>query len=168
MRSDQIAIIGFVVLLLGACAQPTPPTGPQKPASQRKAPAVTNKPEPAQATPETKPVRSGQVTSIAMGQLFTMSQSGGVLIIDTRPPLFYRLGHIHGATNLPLIKYAKIIQEKRPEIDAAVQAGKILVTYCQNVNCPDAHKLAKKLSLLGYDVSVYGGGWEQWKHAGLQ
>ncbi len=75
-----------------------------------------------------------------------MVQTGNVYLIDTRPPLFFRLGHIGGANSLPLIKYDKALASQRAQLDAAAKSGKPIVTYCQNTHCPDAHRMAKKLA----------------------
>ena len=37
------------------------------------------------------------------------------------------MGHIDVANSLPLIKYDKVILEKKPQIEAALKAGKIIV-----------------------------------------
>lgn len=63
-----------------------------------------------------------------------------MLLIDVRPQLYYRLGHIDEAESLPLVKYNKSIATKRQILDTALKSGKIIVLYCQNVNCPDTHK----------------------------
>ncbi|BDS04963.1 hypothetical protein NT6N_00030 [Oceaniferula spumae] len=139
-------------------AKPTPAV--QKAPST---PVQVKKPE--TTKPATKP---GSVTSIDVGRVFTMKQSDQAHVIDVRPPLYYRLGHIDGADSMPLIKFDKVIASKRPQLDAAVKAGKVIVLYCQNSNCPDAHKTAVKLAKLGYSTSVYRGGWEEWKQAGLE
>lgn len=170
MKLNSLNYLGAAAtLLIAACSDPTPPpvpVAPVKPVATKpvETPQV-DKPVPVPIPPTVKP---GQITSVDMGQLFTMSQTGKLYLIDTRPPLFFRLGHIDGANSLPLIKYDKAILDKKPQIDAASKAGKVIVAYCQNVNCPDAHKLATKLSRMGYNVSIYSGGWEEWKRSGIQ
>lgn len=157
-------------LVFAACADPEPPTAPPAapttpaPAAAPTARAEVKKPEPAAPRPA---VRPGKLTSIGIDRLFPLKQAGKVLVVDVRPPLYYRLGHIEGAGSLPLVKYDKTIAAKRPWLDAAVKGGKHIVLYCQNSHCPDAHKTALKLVKLGYDVSVYRGGWEEWKRAGF-
>ena len=113
---------------MAACSDPTPTTVlvvPVKPIAAKlvKTPQV-DKSAPAPSKPAVKP---GKITSVDMGQLFTMSQTGKVYLIDTRPPLYFRLGHIDVANSLPLIKYDKVILEKKPQIEAALKAGKIIV-----------------------------------------
>ena len=78
------------------------------------------------------------------------------------------MGHIEEAISLPLKKFDKVIDSRRAMLDSALKAGRVVVLYCQNVKCPEAHIMAEKLAALGYSVSVYKGGWEEWKQAGLQ
>jgi len=153
-------------LFFSACTDTPPPV--VKPIQKVESKPIIKKPTPQpKVTAPVTVVKPGALTSIDMGRLFSMSQTGKTLLIDVRPPLYYRLGHIDGAESLPLIRYDKLIDSKRPMLDAAVKANKIIVLYCQNVNCPDAHKLGTKLIKLGYSVSVYRGGWEEWREAGL-
>jgi len=112
-------------------------------------------------------VEPGQVTGVEMEQLFNLVHANRVLIVDCRPPIYYHLGHIDGAMNLPLRKYDKVIESRKGSIEKALADNKVVVLYCQNVNCPDAYAAAKKLTALGYSVSIYKGGWEEWKQAGL-
>ena len=112
---------------MAACSDPTPTTVlvvPVKPVAAKlvKTPQV-DKSAPAPSKPAAKP---GKITSVDMGQLFTMSQTGKVYLIDTRPPLYFRLGHIDGANSLPLIKYDKVILEKKPQIEDALKPVKII------------------------------------------
>lgn len=102
-----------------------------------------------------------------MGRLFTMIQTDRVMLVDCRPPLFFRMGHLDGAINLPLKNYDAVIRERKQHLDQALASNKIIVLYCQNTECPDAYGVAKKLIILGYSVSIYKGGWEEWKRAGL-
>ena len=112
-------------------------------------------------------VKTGEITGVDMGRVFTMHQSGRLLLIDCRPAFYFHRGHIKGAINLPLKKYDKLINDRQKHLKSAVAAKKIIVLYCQNVKCPDAYAVAKKLIKLGYSVSIYKGGWEEWSRAGF-
>mgnify|MGYP001828289538 CR=1 FL=1 len=113
-------------------------------------------------------MKPGKVTQMAIDQLFPLRLEERVLMIDVRRPFFYRLGHVDGAVNLSLPDFAEVYPGVKPQLDAAVAAGKVIVTYCQNVNCPDAHTTAKALAARGYDVSIYRGGWDEWRTAGVE
>ncbi|MFK7909045.1 MAG: rhodanese-like domain-containing protein [Akkermansiaceae bacterium] len=163
------ALIFLAFAFLAACSDKTP----SQPAAVSPREGSNTEPKP---NPITKPlikkekksaVKPGQITGVEIGQLFILQQSGKVHLIDVRPPLYFRLGHIDGAVNFPLIKYDKRLAEQLPNIEQAIKAGKTVVLYCQNVNCPDAYKTGQKLIKLGHSVSIYKGGWEEWKKSGL-
>lgn len=113
-------------------------------------------------------VKMGEVTSISIEQLATLKMKDEVIMIDTRPKVFYAMGHVNGALSVPLKQVEKNYVIKQGEIEAAVKSGKLLVVYCANLECKDSHKMAVWLAEKGYDVSVFEGGWEMWKQAGLE
>ena len=112
-------------------------------------------------------VQAGQITGVDIGRLFTLIQEKRILLVDCRPPIFYRMGHIDDAINLPLKKYVKSIGMIRAHFDHALTERKVIVLYCQNIDCPDGYMFAKKIAEQGYSVSVYKGGWQEWKASGL-
>lgn len=114
-----------------------------------------------------KKIKPGEVTGVSIEQLFSLSESERVLLVDCRPGLFYRLGHIKGALNMPLKKYQAMNNANKAHFDRALADGRIIVFYCQNLNCPDAYLFAKAIAKEGYSTSVYKGGWEEWKASGL-
>lgn len=118
-------------------------------------------------TSPVQPIKAGEITVVSIDHLFGLMQTDQVLLIDCRPSFFYRMGHIDGAINLPAKKYDSVILSKKPKIDAALKANKVMVLYCQNLKCPDAYKVAKKFSLQGHAVTLYKGGWEEWGKAGF-
>lgn len=112
-------------------------------------------------------VKAGRLTSIDLTTLFPMHQTGQVMMVDARTPIFYTLGHIDGAVSLPLKQRAVKIPALMDQFKSAQADGKAIVVYCANLKCPDALSLAKILVLNGLDVSVYEEGWQEWKSAGL-
>lgn len=116
---------------------------------------------------KTQKVIPGQITGVDIERLFSLMQSQQVLLVDCRPGIYYHLGHIQDAMHLPLKKYARSLDTTKGLFDRALKEGKVIVIYCQNLNCPDAYLFAKGISAEGYSVSVYKGGWEEWKASGL-
>lgn len=112
-----------------------------------------------------KPLKS--ITELPIERVFELQQSGAILLIDTRSPIFYSLGHIGGAHSLPLKSFEKSFKESQSTIDSAVADGKKLVIYCQSEKCSDSYIMGKALQEIGYQVSVFKGGWELWKMSGL-
>ena len=120
-----------------------------------------------QAVAETAKPAKGQLTEVDLQRVFEMQGDGTMLLVDVRPPVFYGMGHIPGAINLPKRYFETSFPEKREELDAAVEAGKVIVLYCTNRQCRDGYLVGKDLARLGYSTSLYKGGWEEWKAAGL-
>ena len=117
-----------------------------------------------------KPVRMngrGEVSSISFEEFFARQEAGKVLLYDARHPIFYRIGHIPGAINIPLNDCDTTIHEREEEIKTALAEGKTIVTYCSGITCPDARSLARHISGFGYPASVFSGGWDAWNDAGL-
>jgi rhodanese-related sulfurtransferase len=109
----------------------------------------------------------GAVTSISFDQFYALHDAGKTMVFDARHPLFYRLGHIPGATNLPLPDCDTSIHKREEEIKAALAEGKTIVVYCSGITCPDARSVARRISGFGYPASVFHGGWDAWSKAGL-
>ncbi len=150
--------IPALALLITACASKPEPAAVQAPPASPEKPAYK------------KPVRMngrGKVSSITLEQFFTLHQSDKVMVFDARPAFFYNLGHIPGAINLPAKNCDESIHHREAEIKAALAAGKTLVTYCTSTTCPDARTLAIHLSGFGHPASVFSGGWNEWKDAGM-
>jgi len=162
-----------LTILIVSCAEQSPRTNrseikPSSVVETPSKPSVGASSVPASSVaPVEKKIQPGEITGVEMGRVFTMQQTGQVLLVDCRPPIFYRLGHLDGAINLPLKSYDALINRRKQSLDAALAARQTIVLYCQNTECPDAYAVAKKLIPLGYSVSIYKGGWEEWKRAGL-
>ena len=96
-------------------------------------------------------------------QMKKIVESGGAVILDVRPDLFYQLGHIHGALNLPRDDFEKGYAAMKEALDA--DNNRLIVVYCADSNCEDATLAADALKKLGYaHVSIYTGGWAEWRH----
>ena len=150
----------IVTALLAACADQVD----KNPASTL---PVSNAPQKKQDS-EPSPIKAGEITVVSLDHLFGLKQTGQVLLVDCRSALFYRMSHIDGAINLPTKKLDTELPSIKPQLDAAVKAGQIIVVYCQNEKCPYSYTVAKKLSEEGYTVTIYSGGWQEWKSAGFE
>lgn len=84
------------------------------------------------------------------------------LIIDARPCVFYELGHIPNAINLPLIDFELSLKKVSENYD--LKKFKRIILYCSDNECDDSAKLGQKLTSLGcVNILVYKGGWREWK-----
>ncbi len=150
-------------LALGACTEnPAAPPVTTSPSAEH--PATPEKPK-----FKKKPRMNGrgEVTSISLEQFFTLQQSDKAMIFDARPGFFYGLGHIPGAINLPKNNCEEAIHARESEIKAALDSGKTIVVYCSSFTCPDARAVAHYISGFGYPASIFSGGWDAWKNAGM-
>ena len=102
-----------------------------------------------------------------MTTFFALRETGKVLVYDVRPGIYYRLGHIPGAVSFARKAFDARFPQEKSNLDAAVAAGKPILLYCTDLNCPDGGVMAGWLAERGYSVSVYRGGWEEWKKAGM-
>jgi thiosulfate/3-mercaptopyruvate sulfurtransferase len=104
------------------------------------------------------------------------NSAAGVTILDARTPEFYsgesaggqpRAGHIPGANNVPfawLTGELSLLRDKaklqRLFDQAGAKKGNKVVTYCHIGMQASALYIAARV--LGYDVAVYDGSWEEW------
>ena len=161
-------LLGGLGLLFVACQsspqslpEPGPsPVGPQPGESV----AATKSVAVEEAAPAVEP---GKITQIGIEDLYVRVGEGTVLLVDVRPKAIHGFGHIEGSISLPLRSFKKSFPERKAELDAAIEAGKLIVLYCGHSKCPDAGITAKKLSDMGYRVCIYKGGLQEWRRAGL-
>jgi rhodanese-related sulfurtransferase len=158
--ASVLTVAGFVLV---SCTEPAanPPTAPAAPprtTAESPKPAFKKKP---------RMNGRGEITSISLEQFFELHQSGKALVFDARPAFFYGLGHIPGAVHLPKGDCDEAIHRREAEIKAALAEGKTLVVYCTSITCPDARTVARHLSGFGYPSSIFSGGWDAWKDAGM-
>jgi len=89
----------------------------------------------------------------------------GGLVLDARPEIFHRLGHVPGAISLPRDDFENAYATLR----ATLEAGKTrpLVVYCSGSSCEDSELVKKSLVALGYtQVAIFKDGWSEWQAAG--
>ena len=162
-RLRHALLVSVPALVLASCADTAP------------APAETKPAETAERAPEKKPYKKpprmnnrGEIGSISLSEVFSLQQSGQAMIFDARPAFFFGLGHLPGAINISAHgDMDTAIHKREKEIEAALAAGRTLVVYCTSPTCPDARTLARHLSGFGYPSSIFSGGWDEWKEAGL-
>ena len=83
-------------------------------------------------------------------------------LVEALPEKYYRDGHLPGALHLPHTDVAALADRVLPDKAAPI------VVYCASATCQNSHIEAKLLEQRGYaDVSVYGGGKQDWSEAGL-
>jgi rhodanese-related sulfurtransferase len=109
----------------------------------------------------------GEVSNISLEDFFQLHESGNALTIDARPSFVYQFGHVPGAINLPKSRCDEAIAKRDAEFRSAVAKGKKIVVYCTGLTCPDARTVADHLAASGISASVFDGGWDAWREAGM-
>lgn len=124
--------------------------------------------KPTSASPQAEPANAkGRISEMDIGTFFQLQGQNRAFLVDVRPALFYNLGHIPGAISLPKRSFKTLFPSAKAELDAALSAGKVIVLYCSDLDCPDGRNTALLLAKEGYSTSVYKGGWKEWKGSGL-
>lgn len=97
-------------------------------------------------------------------QVFVDQKQG--LVLDARPEIFHRLGHIPGALALPRDDFENFYRQHQAVLES--DKTQALVIYCSGGSCEDSDLIESALRKLGYtQISIFQGGWNEWKSAGL-
>ena len=105
----------------------------------------------------------GDVDLDAMRQLWAAHSA---LIIDARPEIFYRVGHIPSAISLPRDDFEAKYRELASELQN--YRNQPVVVYCSSNECEDSQMVAEALQRLGLaHVRLFRGGWSEWESQNL-
>ena len=89
----------------------------------------------------------------------------GGLVLDARPEIFHRLGHVPGAISLPRDDFENAYTVLREKLETG--KTRPIVLYCSGSSCEDSELVKKSLVALGYtQVAIFKGGWSEWQTAG--
>jgi rhodanese-related sulfurtransferase/DNA-binding transcriptional ArsR family regulator len=99
------------------------------------------------------------IEPLSAGELQERLASGKVVVLDVRPELEYRAGHIAGARSAPLSALASVARElpRRREI----------VAYCRGPYCVYADDAVRLLRREGLKARRLDVGFPDWRRAGL-
>lgn len=119
---------------------------------------------PPRGSPEVE--RAAVPEMIELEDFKTLLGDPQVLVLDARPEIFHRLGHVPGAVSLPRDDFENVYQQLRAKLEEDKERR--IVIYCASYSCKDAEILRKGLEALGYtQLTVFGGGWAEWTSAGM-
>ena len=114
----------------------------------------------------TVPAVAAEPRIIELDEFQAFVSEGRGLVIDARPELFFKLGHVPGAINLPRETFESDYPRRRNKLSAA-RAGEIAL-YCSEANCPDSSIVADLLGRLGYGrLLIYKEGWDEYSQTGM-
>jgi rhodanese-related sulfurtransferase/stalled ribosome alternative rescue factor ArfA len=103
--------------------------------------------------------KSGELETITIAELRRRLATGDVILIDVRPELEYRAGHIPGALCVPVEKLATFLR--------MLPRDKEIVAYCRGPFCFFSHKAVVSLTKKGFNARRLKSGLPDWRFAGL-
>jgi len=115
---------------------------------------------------EGRPLAVQSEGDVGLEEIRKISAARSALILDARPEVFYRVGHIPSALSLPRDDF-----ESSYRLLAAVlkpHREQPLVVYCSGSDCHDSQMVRDALQRLGYaHVRLFRGGWGEWQGENL-
>ncbi len=95
---------------------------------------------------------------ISYDEALAYFRSDTATFLDARHPFDYGLGHIKGAINIPLSEFDSSRQALQQ-----IPKSRLIVTYCDGVECNSSIGLALKLDSAGYSrIRIFFSGWREW------
>jgi len=83
------------------------------------------------------------------------------VILDARPEIFHRLGHVPGALSLSREEFERDYAKQKSLLET--NKNRTIAVYCSDSGCEDSQMVADALVKLGYQrVLVFKGGWGEW------
>lgn len=87
-----------------------------------------------------------------------------IVILDARPEVFHRLGHVPRALSLPRNDFEAAYARLKPWLTP----DRTIAVYCSDSDCEDSQMVADALVKLGCrHVGLFKGGWADWTAAQL-
>jgi rhodanese-related sulfurtransferase/biotin operon repressor len=103
--------------------------------------------------------RADELEAVSIVELRRRLATGDVVLIDVRPELEYRAGHIPGALSVPVEKLATVLR--------TLPHDKAIVAYCRGPFCLFSHEAVQKLRKKGFQARRLKLGLPDWRFAGL-
>jgi rhodanese-related sulfurtransferase/DNA-binding transcriptional ArsR family regulator len=99
------------------------------------------------------------LAAVDIDQLRALLTEGGVTLLDVRPTLEYRQGHIPGARSVPVDELERRLAE--------LPRDREVVAYCRGPYCVYSDEAAELLQRHGFTVRRLDEGFPEWRAAGL-
>jgi rhodanese-related sulfurtransferase len=114
---------------------------------------------------QSRPVQA-ETSDLDLRQFEAVVKGGQAIVLDARPEIFHRLGHVPGALSLPREDFDAAYARLKKQLED-FRAG-LIVVYCSDRSCDDSRLVQSRLSSFGFArVAVFPGGWEEWTGSGL-
>jgi rhodanese-related sulfurtransferase len=99
------------------------------------------------------------LAAVDLAELRRLVEEDTVTLLDVRPELEYRQGHIAGARSIPVDELERRLAE--------LPRDREVVAYCRGPYCVYADEAAQLLQEQGFNVRRMEGGFPEWRAAGL-
>jgi rhodanese-related sulfurtransferase len=100
---------------------------------------------------------------IPLVEAWSLYYADKALFLDARDAVSFYQGHITGALNVPPGEEQVLLKE----VMSRARSGRVIIAYCDGVDCPLSATLARSLQQSGVDsVRVLVDGWGRWRKAG--
>jgi rhodanese-related sulfurtransferase len=97
------------------------------------------------------------VETIGREELLERAARGEVVLVDVRPGVEFRAGHIDGARSIPIEELDRRLAE--------LPADREIVAYCRGPFCAYAHEAVRRLRAAGRSARRLEDGWPEWQIA---
>ena len=101
---------------------------------------------------------------LTLEEFSSLVNEKGAMILDTRPKIFYGLGHVPGALNLPRDDFENAYTAIKKQLDS--DRTQPIVIYCGGPPCESSMLVRDALSSMGFtNLAIFEGGWNAWTSA---
>ncbi len=104
-------------------------------------------------------IASDPLEPVERDELITRMREGAVMLIDVRPEVEYRAGHLPGAISVPLDGFEQALP--------GLPRGRLVVAYCRGPLCVMASDAVGLLRARGWEARRLEDGVPEWRAAGL-
>ncbi len=99
------------------------------------------------------------LAAVDLDELQRLVEEGGIVLLDVRPELEFRQGHIAGARSIPVAELERRLAE--------LPRDREVVAYCRGPYCVYSDEAGELLQRNGYQVRRFSAGLPEWRAAGL-
>src|ERR1700694_3901349 len=99
------------------------------------------------------------LAAVDIAELRRLVDEGTVTLLDVRPELEYRQGHIPGARSIPVAELERRLAE--------LPGDREVVAYCRGPYCVYSDEAGQLLQRNGFQVRRFAEGFPEWRAAGL-
>jgi rhodanese-related sulfurtransferase len=100
-----------------------------------------------------------KLSTLSRDELAQRIRDGDVVVLDVRPELEYKAGHVAGAVSLPVDELIRRLRD--------VPKDREVVAYCRGPYCVYADDAVRTLGRRGYQAARLEDGYPEWARAGL-